>query len=81
MTRDTRIMLNIGAPILGGLLALFAAAALCGCSTAKACPDHPQSPCLTTGDIVVAVVVAVASILIVVTGVYMARREELSYYS
>lgn len=81
MNRAQLNLEDMAAFILGAVLALIAAAMLSGCSTAKACPDHPQSPCLTTGDIVVAVVVAVASILIVVTGVYMARREELSYYS
>ena len=35
MTNDTRIMLNIGAPILGAVLALIAAAMLSGCSTIR----------------------------------------------
>ncbi len=40
MTNDTRIMLNIGAPILGAVLALIAAAMLSGCSTIRDAVDE-----------------------------------------
>ena len=40
MTNDTRIMLNIGAPILGAVLALIAAAMLSGCSTIRNAVDE-----------------------------------------